>query len=247
MAAAASRIGAIGKKVAPLLAGKLGSIEKANLIVRASRTAYIGTASSIILIWYSAWRNERIPPEKSFFPFPGVGKWPARFRPDRPNTDSDMGYQPKGGTALISAGGGNTLPGGFSMGGAAGEVISSSGPAGPPHWGGAKAVADALAANTGLASTSRKRSTQSTSSGGVSDHWEGCRECYAIDLSGSIPHMDRAAAVIMRQLGAHYTGGELVHTVERNGFRIQILYRTMVGGNHYDHIHIGVRKVGYAP
>ena len=41
------------------------------------------------------------------------------------------------------------------------------------------------------------------------------------------------------------TGGVL--NVERCGIRFQLLWRTFVGGNHWDHIHVGARRVGYAP
>jgi hypothetical protein len=38
-----------------------------------------------------------------------------------------------------------------------------------------------------------------------------------------------------------------VLSVERCGIRFQLLWRTYVGGDHYDHIHIGARRVGYVP
>jgi len=31
--------------------------------------------------------------------------------------------------------------------------------------------------------------------------------------------------------------------VRRNGYRIQVLYRTDVGGDHHNHIHVGVKKI----
>jgi hypothetical protein len=93
-----------------------------------------------------------------------------------------------------------------------------------------------------LTATSEKRSTKNTASGGVSDHWEGSTNAYAYDLSGSVANMDKAAKALMRQFGINWDGGEIVKNIYRNGYRIQILYRTHVGGNHYDHIHIGVRR-----
>ncbi len=41
------------------------------------------------------------------------------------------------------------------------------------------------------------------------------------------------------------SGGVL--NVERCGIRFKLLWRTFVGGNHWDHIHIGARRVGYSP
>jgi hypothetical protein len=58
-----------------------------------------------------------------------------------------------------------------------------------------------LAEREGCSVTSAKRSTESTLSGGVSDHWEGARHSYAVDLGGcdlSFPDgaADRAARAI---------------------------------------------------
>jgi hypothetical protein len=215
-----------------MIAGKLGSNQKATFIVRSARTVYGGTAGVIILTWYTAWRNERVAPGEGKFPFPNA-KLRKRFTPDRPNTDHDLGYQSSAKTVTSSPGS---------------TVITGQGKPGPPDWGGAREVAYALVAGLGLKVSSSKRSGETTSTGGVSDHWVGCKECFALDNEGSVAHMDRAAIKIMSRLGAHYNGtSELVHTVEKNGFRIQVLYRTYVGGNHYTHIHVGVRKVGYEP
>ncbi len=118
-------------------------------------------------------------------------------------------------------------------------------------WGGSYGIAKGLAGiggRNGLSVVSEKRDRRSTKSGGVSDHWTGSKGSYAFDLSnGSAPtdEMDKAAVEIARQLGVKYDGkSPLVLTVRRNGYRIQVLYRTQVGGNHDNHIHVGVRKEG---
>jgi hypothetical protein len=115
-------------------------------------------------------------------------------------------------------------------------------------WGGsygiAKTFAD-IAVGHGLTSTSEKRERQKTTTGSVSDHFEGNTEAYAFDLSNGIKtaEMDKAAIAIAKRLGVKYDGkSPLVLTVRRNGYRIQVLYRTQVGGDHDDHIHVGVRK-----
>lgn len=226
---------AILKTAASLLGGKLGSTEKATLIVRSLRTMYGGSATVILLTWYLAYRNERVAPHKSGFPFPGTSKLKAKFRPDRPNTDHDIGYQPNSGKTKATVG----SPGSVT--------VSGSGSAGPPDWGGTKAVAESIVQGLGLSVSSSKRSTETTTTGGVSDHWIGCKECYALDNTGSVQAMDQAARTIISRLGGHYNGGELVFSTEKNGFRIQVLYRTYIGGNHFTHIHVGVRKVGYEP
>jgi len=115
------------------------------------------------------------------------------------------------------------------------------------EWQGSKSVVSAfasIATGQGLRISSEKRPTRDTASGGRSDHWQGSTDSYAYDLSGSVDEMDAAARALMAALGIRWDGGELVRDVTRFGYRLQILYRTHVGGNHFDHIHIGVRRVG---
>jgi hypothetical protein len=136
------------------------------------------------------------------------------------------------GAAGAHPGGGGTGPGG--VGG---------------DWGGSQPICQALTrygyAN-GLRLVSAKRDRRTTASGGVSDHWTGNTIGYAEDISNGArptPEMDRTAVQIMAALGEAYDpGSPLVFTTRRNGFRIQVLYRTQVGGNHDDHIHVGVRR-----
>jgi hypothetical protein len=118
-------------------------------------------------------------------------------------------------------------------------------------WGGTEGPIGALAAAAGLPAISVKRETRNTLSGGVSDHWVGCAQCFANDLGTTPPAGDAPASRIAGAIaGPGYdgwgrTGGVL--NLERCGIRFQLLWRTYVGGNHYDHIHIGARRVGYAP
>lgn len=116
-------------------------------------------------------------------------------------------------------------------------------------WGGSHAVARTFANvgfGLGLQAVSEKRDRKATASGGTSDHWVGSKTSYAYDLSnGSAPteEMDRAAVEIAARLGMKYDGKRpLVLTKTINGYRVQVLYRTNVGGNHFNHIHVGVRK-----
>ena len=39
---------------------------------------------------------------------------------------------------------------------------------------------------------------------------------------------------------AAFTGG--ANTVTAGGFRIQILWKTLVGGNHFNHVHVGIAR-----
>lgn len=119
-------------------------------------------------------------------------------------------------------------------------------------WGGSKQKALELAPfafQHGLKVSSHKRDRQMTASGGVSDHYKGNPNAYAFDFgwggASPTPAADRAASQIVAALGGPKnwgrTGGNFV--VTRGGFRYQVIYRSNVGGNHYNHIHLGVRRV----
>lgn len=118
-------------------------------------------------------------------------------------------------------------------------------------WGGSRGVAQQLAQiglGLGLTATSEKRDRRNTSSGNPSDHWTGSKDAYAFDLSnGSRPtaEMDAAAKKIAARLGVKWDGKSPLEIRKNvNGFRVQVLYRTNTGGNHHDHIHLGVRRIG---
>lgn len=107
----------------------------------------------------------------------------------------------------------------------------------------AKALAD-IGLAYGLHIVSEKRDRKLTDTGSVSDHWTGKTNAYAYDISGSVEDMNKAAVAIMHSLGYDYrVGSQLVHSSNHGGYRINVLYWTMVGGNHYTHIHIGAMKV----
>lgn len=115
-------------------------------------------------------------------------------------------------------------------------------------WGGSHALAQHFAnlgRSMGLSIASEKRNRKMTASGGVSDHWTGSKTAYAYDMSNGsrpTPQMDRFAAAVAAQLGVKgWKGGVL--NVNRGGYRYQVLYRTNVGGNHFNHVHVGVRKL----
>ena len=110
-------------------------------------------------------------------------------------------------------------------------------------WGGSKPIATKLTTDLGLTVTSGKRQRKLTASGGISDHWVGNKNAYAFDLGGSVENMDQAAAKLLTKFGDKWDGGEVVRNFNVGKFRVQILYRTNVGGNHFDHIHIGVKKI----
>ena len=116
-------------------------------------------------------------------------------------------------------------------------------------WGGAEKFAKALARlgrRYGCLPTSEKRQRKYTTSGNVSDHWVGSKDAYAVDLDSASCTMtypggdaDHTARAIAAALGMpRHTG--IVNLV-RGAYRFQLLWQA---AEHYDHVHVGVHRVG---
>lgn len=92
--------------------------------------------------------------------------------------------------------------------------------------------------------SSQKRSRVKTASGNVSDHYEGNESAYAIDIPTSGKAGDKLLACMMDKWNggsnSDYKGGSWLN-VNVGGYRYQFGWRVP---NHYDHIHVGVKKVG---
>ena len=114
------------------------------------------------------------------------------------------------------------------------------------NWGGSmqRALAFGKIANEFVGKniiSSQKRSRLKTAKGTVSDHYEGQKDAYAIDLSCRGSEGDRLLAHLMEWFGyPSYTGGYWLN-VNKGGYRYQFGWKVK---DHYDHIHIGVRKTG---
>lgn len=150
-----------------------------------------------------------------------------------------------------------------AVGGVVGGALSATGqdaaglfaPGG--GWGGAQAVVNiamAIGKRNHLHVISTKRATRNTASGGVSDHYVGCKKCFAADQSNGgnpTPEMDQTAREIADTFHLPWSGSGVVNGEFKapNGqtYRVQMLYRTNVGGNHYNHVHFGARLIGYTP
>ena len=111
-------------------------------------------------------------------------------------------------------------------------------------WGGSQAPvqrAMRIGTRNGLTITSNKRSSGNSGS----DHHVSQRRSYAADMSNGrspTPQMDRTAAQIAALLGhPGWRGGNL--RVNTRGYRVQLLWRTNIGGNHFNHVHVGVRML----
>lgn len=228
-------LSAVANRAKPLVSG--GSVDKATLIVKIGRGFYLVTATGITALSYAAWRSERVAEGEGSFPIPFTAKarrLKARYEAGGKASDIPSGYVPGVGAALgITTG----QVGGTPAGGMGG--ISGSG-----GWGGSEGVCKGILKAAGVPESawgSQKRSTQGTASGGISDHWTGCKACYAVDGAPVQKYVDG----IMKVLGLHYTGGPVNWpSVEKGGYRIQVGWLV---ADHYDHFHIGVRKVGYSP
>ena len=87
---------------------------------------------------------------------------------------------------------------------------------------------------------SQKRSNVQTANGNTSDHWVGVPDSYAVDLAATGKSGDELLAHIMKSFGhPEYTGGKWFN-VTKDGYRYQFGWRVT---GHYDHIHVGVKKV----
>jgi|694.fasta_scaffold90819_3 hypothetical protein len=116
------------------------------------------------------------------------------------------------------------------------------------NWGGsmerALQVASIVKACGGPNPSSQKRSRVKTASGNVSDHYQGNTSAYAIDIPAKGSGGDNLLKCIMSKFNsgaqAGYKGGKWLD-VNVDGYRYQFGWRVK---NHYDHIHVGVKKGG---
>ncbi len=172
------------------------------------------------------------------------------------NAGQNGGGLDGGGANDGGGGGGNALDGG-----GADNAVNDGGNAVPnvnggtlsPHggWNGTQGPVQDLVKTLGpgFSVTSAKRDRKNTLSGGVSDHWSGNKNAYANDIGwgSSTPTAasDAAASKLVQSLGGPAdwgkNGGVFNKTI--NGIRYQIIYRSNVGGNHFNHIHFGAKRV----
>jgi hypothetical protein len=131
-----------------------------------------------------------------------------------------------------------SLPSAPSGGGARGGIKPGGG------WGGTQNIAKLAESITGIKASSEKRPTKLTAGGSISDHWEGNKRAYAVDLPVRGRAGDVAARKIARHFGMTWRPGEWsskIITIRGRKFRLQLGWRVK---GHYDHIHWGVELVG---
>ena len=84
-----------------------------------------------------------------------------------------------------------------------------------------------------------------TVTGGRSDHQGPGNVAWAADMSNGsspTPEMDKLARRLAERFDIPWSGSGLVNATH-GGYRYQLIYRTMTGGNHFNHVHFGVRDV----
>jgi hypothetical protein len=92
--------------------------------------------------------------------------------------------------------------------------------------------------------TSQKRSQRKTASGGVSDHYAGNPEAYAVDIACNTSQGDQLFDYLMQWFGhPELRSGKWINVI-KDGYRYQIGWRVP---QHFNHIHVGVKRVGSVP
>jgi hypothetical protein len=119
-------------------------------------------------------------------------------------------------------------------------------------WGGALPKLISILPPGNWFAGSQKRSKVNTKSGGVSDHYSGNSTAYACDfgLSSTFKNNKEAATKfcidVANRAGQSisswqpYIGSHLTFNTS-DGYRVQLIWLSNVGGNHYDHVHLGVK------
>jgi LysM repeat protein len=175
----------------------------------------------------------------------------------------DRGGATRGGAAPAAPGaaptGGTAAPGAAADPHAGhnhkeGPVTSTGTAAGGIHagkgWGGSEGVADAakgIASQMGVPVTSQKRdlaATQRVGSTTGSDHFTGNTNAFATDFGVSGAKGDQLAKAIAQKYGIPEsnigTFNRHVINVDGQRYSLQLLWKV---AGHFDHVHLGIRKV----
>ena len=122
------------------------------------------------------------------------------------------------------------------------------------NWGGSLPKLLSILPMGNWKASSLKRTTQSTQSGFMSDHYEGNKMAYAADfgLNSTFGSNDQEATnfavKVAQKVDPSVTSwesyiGNSFKKQTPDGFRVQIIWKSNIGGNHYDHVHVGVKRV----
>ena len=134
-----------------------------------------------------------------------------------------------------------------------GRLVGNKGGGDGGDWGGTLPKLISILPAGNWTAPSQKRGKQLTKSGGVSDHYLGRTDSYACDFGldstfgGDVKKATEFAIAIAQNAGKDidswtpYVGKYL--NINSGGYRVQIIWQSNVGGNHYDHVHVGVRRI----
>lgn len=130
------------------------------------------------------------------------------------------------------------------------KVASGANRAGVPLRPIVKRLVGQIAGQAGrtLTITTGTNHKQMTTSGNVSDHWDGHGADIAFGNGGNgkiDPRLTRLGQAALIAAGVppakarKMKGG--AYTVNWHGHRVQIIFNSFTGGDHYNHLHVGVR------
>ena len=140
----------------------------------------------------------------------------------------------------------------YDFGTGGGQLIGNKGGGDGGDWGGSlPKLISVLPAGSWIAG-SQKRGKKLSTSGNTSDHYMGNTDSYAGDFytsttfGGDEAKATAFAIAVARNAGKDIDSwdpyiGKLLN-IYSGDHRIQIIWQSMVGGNHYDHVHVGVTK-----
>ena len=125
------------------------------------------------------------------------------------------------------------------------------------NWGGSLPKLISILPMGNWNASSQKRSKTNTASGNVSDHFQGNLISYAADFGLNSTFNSNANAATDFAVKVARKAGRQVDSWDQfkgnhctintpDGYRVQIIWQSNVGGNHYDHVHVGVKKTGNA-
>ena len=155
----------------------------------------------------------------------------------------------------VMAAGALTTTGGIGQeyfGSGAGKLPGATGGGDGGDWGGSlPKLISILPAGTWIGT--HKRSRKTTKDGGISDHYVGRKDSYAVDFmldnafKGDKTAATNFAIALAQNAGKNITSwkpyvNSYLNIFTPDGYRVQIIWLSMVGGNHYDHVHVGVKK-----
>ena len=140
----------------------------------------------------------------------------------------------------------------YDFGTGGGQLIGNKGGGDGGDWGGSLPKLISVLPAGSWKAGSQKRGKKLSKSGNVSDHYMGNTNSYAGDFGlsstfgGDEAKATAFAIAVARNAGKDidswdpYIGKYL--NIYSGDHRIQIIWQSMVGGNHYDHVHVGVTK-----